>query len=66
MAQITKVYNFRNEQFLCIPQDLKTDKEDFFIRKEGDIFIAWPVDDPWSPVKQAAGDETGDKNTVDS
>ena len=51
----TRVFQNGNSQALRIPQDLRTDKKEFFIRKIGDIFIAYPTDDPWAPARQVIG-----------
>ena len=34
---------------------MRTDKKEFFIRKIGEGFIIYPVNDPWFPVKQVIG-----------
>lgn len=52
---VTRVFQNGNSQALRIPQDLRTDKKEFFIRKIGDTFIAYPTDDPWAPARQAIG-----------
>lgn len=51
----TRVFQNGNSQALRIPQEMRTDKRDFYIRKVGDVFIAYPIDDPWAPVRQAMG-----------
>lgn len=51
----TCVFQNGNSQALRIPQEMRTDKKDFFIRKIGDTFIAYPTDDPWAPVRQVIG-----------
>ena len=51
----TRVFQNGNSQALRIPQDLRTEKKEFFIRKIGDIYIAYPTDDPWAPARQVAG-----------
>lgn len=51
----TRVFQNGNSQALQIPQEMRTDKKDFFIRKIGDTFIAYPTDDPWAPVRQVIG-----------
>ncbi len=52
---ITRVFQNGNSQALRIPQDLRTDKKEFFIQKIGDTFIAYPTDDPWAPARQVIG-----------
>lgn len=54
-AATTRVFQNGNSQALRIPQSLRTDKQEFFIRKIGDVFIAYPTDDPWAPTRQAIG-----------
>lgn len=51
----TRVFQNGNSQALRIPQEMRTDKRDFYIRKVGDVFIAYPIDDPWAPVRQVMG-----------
>ena len=51
----TRVFQNGNSQALRIPQDLRTEKKEFFIRKIGDVFIAYPTDDPWAPARQVIG-----------
>lgn len=51
----TRVFQNGNSQALRIPQEMRTDKKEFYIRKVGDTFIAYPTDDPWAPVRQVIG-----------
>jgi len=51
----TRVFKNGNSQAIRIPQEMRTDKKEFFIRKIGDIFIAYPTDDPWAPARHAVG-----------
>ena len=51
----TRVFQNGNSQAIRIPQDLRTDKKEFFIQKIGDTFIAYPTDDPWAPARQVIG-----------
>ncbi len=51
----TKVFQSGNNQALRIPQELKTDKKEYCINKIGDIYIAYPADDPWAPLRQVIG-----------
>ena len=53
--KITRVFQNGNSQALRIPQEMRTDKKEYFIQKVGDIFIAYPTDDPWAPVRQVIG-----------
>ena len=54
-ALTTRVFQNGNSQALRIPQDLRTDKKEFFIRRIGDIYIAYPTDDPWAPAREVIG-----------
>lgn len=54
-AVTTRVFQNGNSQALRIPQNLRTDKKEYFIRKIGDTFIAYPTDDPWASARQAIG-----------
>ena len=56
----TRVFQNGNSQALRIPQEMRTNKKDYFIRKVGDMFIAYPVDDPWTPVRPLIGKFPGD------
>lgn len=51
----TKVFQNGNSQALRIPQEMRTEKKEFYIRKVGDTYIAYPTDDPWAPARQVIG-----------
>ena len=51
----TRVFEKGNSQALRIPQEMRTDKKDYCISKIGDIFIAYPADDPWAPLRSVLG-----------
>ena len=51
----TKVFQNGNSQALRIPQELRTDKKEYLINKIGDIYIAYPAEDPWAPARQVIG-----------
>ena len=51
----TRVFQNGNSQALRIPQEMRTDKKEYCINKIGEIFIAYPADDPWAPVRQVIG-----------
>ena len=51
----TRVFKNGNSQALRIPQELRTDENEYCINKVGEIFIAYPVKDPWAPVRQVIG-----------
>ena len=45
----TKVFQSGNSQAVRIPKELRTEKKEFFIKRVGDAYILFPVDDPWFP-----------------
>ena len=51
----TRVFQNGNSQALRIPKELRTDLKEYCINKIGDIYIAFPADDPWAPVRQVIG-----------
>lgn len=51
----TRVFQNGNSQAIRIPQDIRTDKKEYYIRKVGDTYIAYPSDDPWATVKEVIG-----------
>lgn len=51
----TKVFQNGNSQALRIPQEMRTEKKEFYIQKVGDTYIAYPTDDPWAPARQVIG-----------
>ena len=51
----TRVFKNGNSQALRIPQELRTDENEYCINKVGDIFIAYPAKDSWSPVRKVIG-----------
>ena len=52
---ITRIFQNGNSQALRIPQEMRTDKKENCISKIGDIYIAYPSDDPWATVRQVIG-----------
>ena len=44
----TKVFQNGNSQALRIPQNMRTEIKDYYIGKIGEIYIAYPADDPWA------------------
>ena len=52
---ITRIFQNGNSQALRIPQEMRTDKKEYCISNIGDIFIAYPAEDPWAPVRQVIG-----------
>ena len=51
----TRVFQNGNSQAIRIPQEMRTDRKEYCISKIGDIFIAFPSDDPWASVRQVIG-----------
>ena len=51
----TRIFQNGNSQALRIPQEMRTEKKEYCINKIGDIFIAFPADDPWASVRQVIG-----------
>lgn len=51
----TRVFQNGNSQALRIPQEMRVEKKEYCLNKIGDIFIAFPSDDPWAPVRQVIG-----------
>jgi antitoxin VapB len=51
----TRIFQNGNSQALRIPHELRTDKKEYYINKIGDIYIAYPAEDPWAPVRQVIG-----------
>ena len=51
----TKIFQNGNSQALRIPSEMRTEKKEYLIQKIGDVFIAYPEDDPWLPARMAVG-----------
>ena len=51
----TKVFQSGNSQAIRIPQEVKTGKEEFYIRRFGEGYVLYPVDDPWFPIRSTIG-----------
>lgn len=51
----TKVFRNGNSQAIRIPSEMQTDRKDFIIKQIGETYVAYPVDDPWLPLKQSIG-----------
>ena len=51
----TKVFQSGNSQAIRIPKEVRTDQKEFYIRKVGKGFYLFPVDDPWSPLRNSIG-----------
>ena len=50
-----KVFQSGNSQAIRIPKEVQTDQTELTIRKFGDCYILYPVDDPWYPLRQTIG-----------
>ena len=51
----TRVFQNGNSQALRIPQELRTEHREYCISKLGEIYIAYPADDPWASVREVVG-----------
>ena len=51
----TKVFQNGNSQAIRIPQELRTDINEYCINKIDGIYIVYPANDPWAPVRQVIG-----------
>ncbi len=51
----TKVFQNGNSQALRIPSNMRTEQKDYIIQKIGEVFIAYPADDPWMPTRMTIG-----------
>lgn len=56
----TKVFQSGNSQAVRIPKEVRTDKEEFYIRRFGEGYVIYPVDDPWFPLRETMGTFPGD------
>lgn len=52
---VTRVFQNGNSQAIRIPQEMRTTERELFITKVGNVYIAYPADDPWMPTRQAIG-----------
>ena len=48
----TRVFKNGNSQAIRIPQEMRTEKFDYYISKIGNIYVAYPSDDPWASVRE--------------
>ena len=51
----TRVFQNGNSQAIRIPQEMRTEQKEYFISKIGNVYIAYPAEDPWAPVRQVIG-----------
>ncbi len=52
---MTKIFKNGNSQAIRIPQEMRTEKKDYYMNKIGDIYIAVPTDDPWAAACLTVG-----------
>lgn len=52
---VTRVFEDGNGQSIQIPPELRTEKKEFYIRKLGETYVVYPVDDPWATTRQVVG-----------
>ncbi len=50
-----KVFQSGNSQAIRIPKEMRTTLPELAIRKVGDGYILFPVDDPWFPLRLSIG-----------
>ncbi len=50
-----KVFQSGNSQAIRIPKEMRTTLPELVIRKVGDGYILFPVDDPWFPLRLSIG-----------
>ena len=50
-----KVFQSGNSQAIRIPEEIQTDRKEFTIRKIGDGYLLFPVDDPWFALRNSIG-----------
>ena len=55
MMIVTRVFQNGNSQAIRIPQEMRTTEKEMYIAKVGDVYIAFPANDPWMPTRQAIG-----------
>ena len=55
-----KVFQNESSQAIRIPEEMRTDQQEFLIRKVGEGYILWPMDDPWFPLRLSIGQMTDD------
>ena len=52
---ITRVFKNGNSQAIRIPSEMQTMHKEFIIKQVGETYIAYPVDDPWLPLRRVIG-----------
>lgn len=51
----TNVFEDENGQALRIPKEMETDRDKLVMKKFGDVYVAYPSNDPWACVKEVIG-----------
>lgn len=51
----TRIFQNGNSQALRIPAEMRAAQKDYLIQKIGEVFIAYPADDPWMPSRMVVG-----------
>ena len=51
----TRMFQSGNSQAIRIPKEVRTDKEEFYIRRVGEGYVIYPVDGPWFPFRMTIG-----------
>ena len=51
----TRIFQNGNSQALRIPSEMRTEQKEYLIQKIGEVFIAYPADDPWLPTRMTIG-----------
>lgn len=51
----TRIFQNGNSQALRIPQEYRTQEKEYCINKVGEIFIAYPANNPWTPAQAVVG-----------
>lgn len=46
--QATRVFQNGGSQAIRIPQEMRTEKKDYYIDKIGEAYVIWPKDNPWA------------------
>jgi antitoxin VapB len=52
---LTKVFQNGHSQAVRIPKEMQTSRKEFIIKQVGEVYIIYPADDPWMPLKQVMG-----------
>ncbi len=50
-----KVFQSGNSQAFRIPKEMQTTRKELFIRRVGEVYVLYPTDDPWLPLRQVIG-----------